>query len=316
MTISSNANSVASVLLTANPLYSTVDMTGSSVTATGQNVAGNSTTIYSAIAQGALQSALSNSRVVGVGYRIKNLIPPTTATGRVIFAAVPCVGDVPGWTSTIGQAVQNNAMCEKLTGITVGTLGVSTSLGLPSSILTSPDSQECTLQDIIATTVQAVVKPISPAAFEFHNTSPQTTISGGTISGTSVTYSVAGVEEYVDNSDMVAYRGWETILLRFEGVPASSVIAEIEYVFHIEGTPAFPTSGFGVLMPDAAPKTHININGHNQILSAALGKKCFSIATDLMNGDLFSAGIKGAKMALGKKKTRQLNAWAKLGMSS
>jgi len=321
ITISANASGVASLLLTANPLYSTVDMTSGTVTSSTQNVVGLSTGIYSAATQGVLAGQLSTCRVVGCGYRIKNLIPPATATGRVIMCTSPIAGDAPGWIGAVGTGVSTSSMCLRLSGVLVGTMGATAVTGLPSSILSCTESEECTVQDIIATAVQVCLKPTAPSAFEFHQTSTSVVVLGTITSGSTSMDTAAGALLANDNLNVVNYQGWECLMLRIEGLPVSTIVGEIEYVFHFEGTPQIASPGLGAMYPDAPPKSHININGHNATLSKALSIPAFRIIEDLMNGDLFSAGVKGASMLAGKKRSRKAgatlqNLLAKLGLST
>lgn len=313
ITINSNSSGIASVILTANPLAATVDMTGASVGATGQFMY-NSPNVYAAVSQPILASGLSSCRVVGVGFGFKNLLPPTTATGRCIFAAVPQVGDMPGIsTLNIPGGVTNNALCERLTGTSPGLTTANTALGVSSTILALPDAEECTIQDIIATQITAFLKPVAPSAFEFHNTNLANAVSSGYTNSTNATYVTGGsVIATADNGDITNYRGFECLMLRLEGLPAAvQPVMEIEYCYHLEGSP-IPSSSVGAMVPATPAAPHVDLNLFNNVLSMALNAPTFEIASDIFNGDLASAATRGIKYALG---VRNKNSLAKLGMA-
>lgn len=44
--------------------------------------------------------------------------------------------------------------------------------------------------------------------------------------------------EDLDSADADVVKGLEAVLLRFEGLPVSTICVEIKYVFHLEGTPS------------------------------------------------------------------------------
>jgi hypothetical protein len=320
MTISSNASGVASVVLTGNPLYSLIDMTTDSVSNAnvGMQQQGASLDIYGATSIGQLSANLSSCRVVAVGYRMKNQIPPTTATGRLIVASIPTVGHPPGINLAGNGGVSNTTVFQTMSGVILQNDGyTTTTTGIPSSILSFPESIETTIQSIISTSVEARIKPITPQAFQFHSTNLVTAVSSTGKSATEI-FTVNDVPTYYDNEEVVNYEGMNMLLLRFEGLPANTVVAEIDFIFHLEGAPSY-VAGNGTLVAAAPPAAHVNIAGHQDVLSRVLSKPVFSIINDVVEGNLVGAGLKGAALIAGKKRTRQAtnflnNLLAKVGM--
>lgn len=318
-TLTTNSFGVCSVSLSANPIFTLIDMTANSVTVANTSMSqmtANSPNVFSAVAPGNLSENLANCRVVASGFRLKNLQPPTTCTGRWIVATVPTNGDVPDLSTAQNIGVVNNAMFFRQTGIVVGTIGTQTNAGIPSTILEYPDGSEVTAQEIIATTVQCLPKPCDQKAFDFHLTQNISLISGTTLDYTNVGVNGSGVVVSGGIEDVTNYRGFTNILVRGEGLPINSIVAELEYIFHLEGTPGVPTSIVGMLVP-ATCKAHIDIVGFNKTVSKALNVQPFSMISDMMEGSYFSAAKKGFKMIAGKKATRNINQniLAKIGMS-
>jgi len=81
-----------------------------------------------------MTAVFSNYRVVGGGIQIRNLQPPTSATGRVIVAPVPLCGTVPG-PSVLGINAMVNA---NAAFVIAGVQATSNTSGIPSDILELP----------------------------------------------------------------------------------------------------------------------------------------------------------------------------------
>jgi len=225
-----------------------------------------------------------NYRVVGVGFEIRNLLPPTTATGRIIVAPIPVTGRHPGINALTSYPSPGASVIALMTG--TGPLG-----GWSTDILELPDAVELTVQDVIAQTLSLNAQPITPRAFEFitanniisSNTTPSQWEGLGTITV------ATGVTATNDNLSLTAGGiGWDGFAMLMTGLPVSVVNAlEIKYIYHLEGTPVIQ-SGAGALVPAVTPKTHVNPTGHMSVLSKTLNQPCIKIASKVME-----SGVKG-----------------------
>jgi hypothetical protein len=305
MTIASSSSGVASLLLTPLPHLSTIDINTTAVNSSGQQGYFYNTSAYQAVTAANLSTNFSSYRVVGAGWKIRNLLPPTSATGRIIIAPAACAGSVPGPAFLNQTAVQNSKLSLDLIGVTTVTDGYS------SDILESPGAAEYTIQDIITNSVTIVSKPLTPQAFSLVNTYTSS-LTGNSIyeTGDAFVTVATGLVTSGENANDRVY-GWEAFMLRAEGLPPSTTNCfEIQYVLHLEGIPA-QVSGAGQMIPAATPVAHVNINGHNAVLSKMLSKPSIKFASDL--------AISGARgYASGGSSGAGLNVlstlFAKLGM--
>jgi hypothetical protein len=279
-TITSSAGGNASFLLGPSPYLSLVDITAS----TGSNgMAGyvNSTRAFASVTQANLSAVLTNYRLVGVGYQVRNLMPPTTATGRLIIAKVPCTGPIPG------PAILSSSVAQYGDGLVPLYCGINTgasTTGFPTDILELPDAQEFTLQDIISDAVQITLKPISPAAFDFSDTSNDIQINSAVsmVAGDAVVNATSLISTGYSSVSGEVVKGWDCALVTAFGFPASTVAFEVKYIYHFEGTP-FTENTAGALTPGAQPTTHVNPMGHSKVLSAVLKQPSMKFVTSAVS---------------------------------
>lgn len=257
---SSDANGVASMIMFADPFLSLLDMGGSAVSSANCGMAQytNSVTSYAAATVASMQGLLNNFRLVGGGIKIRNNLPPTTATGRCIVAKIPAPGQMPGVNSLTNSVLLNSYIAGAVANI--GSTTANTHL--PSDILEFPDSAEYTLQDLITNELSVNFKPISALSEDFALTSTAFSTYNATlsaVSGDTVT-TATGVPTTNDILNQHC-RGWDCILLRFEGLPASTAnCVEVEYIYHFEGSPKVAlSSGSGFAVSVSNAKRHVNI---------------------------------------------------------
>jgi len=293
VTIRSNSGGVASFCLSSVAYASLIDVTGASVGASsGMAQITTSPSVYSATTGTNLAAVFSSYRVVGVGFRFRNLLPPTTATGRITVAPVAAVGAFPSYAFLSATPAVANNLTRMLVGIDTGGGGV----GFAADILEFPGAEEYTIQDLITNTVECVCKPLTPQAFAFTNTSTSGIYNTSTTYGEEVIInSVTGNVNLADNSGQQGL-GWEALLINANGLPPSSDCVELEYIFHYEGVPAMPT-GAGALLPGSPAVPHINITGHQNVLSTVLSKPAVKLVTQVgksaFNG-FAAGGVAGA----------------------
>jgi len=297
VTLSSNAAGIASVALFPDPYCTMIDMTSSSVTSSSMAQYGNSPTVYAGSTLANMQAVLSNFRVVGGGVKVRNLLPPTTATGRIICATVPMADVVPGPATLTNTVMLNGVAGSRATGLILGTSTVTT--GLPAGILQFPGAQENTIQNLITGSLDVNFKPITADSAFFRSTNNVTQASSfagsALVQGyaTNLNASTGAVGSAGDTFASTEPTGYDCILLRFEGLPPSTVCADLQYILHYEGTPAL-LSASGSLAPAIDIIPVVNTQGHAKVLDAALSQPSISIGSALVSGAV--GFIKGGPM--------------------
>jgi len=281
--LKSDNNGVASILVNPHPYVSTIDVNGSSIQSTGQQIYGFNPAFAAATTQANMQAVLSSYRMVGAGYELRNLLPPTTCVGRAYIAHVPVSGLAPGPNTCGTIALSANLCSQQITGIVA-----TPSVGYSSDILMLPNATEYTLQDIITNTICGHFKPLSAAAFDFHNTVGSSGLSGTVFAASGAAYSSAtGLLVQVDNIQSESSIGWDCALFRFEGLPVNTTFAELKYCYHYEGTPFCPT-GAGALVPGTDSRVSTDIALFNKSITKSALASSFVLASKIIG-----AGIQG-----------------------
>jgi len=133
---------------------------------------------------------------------------------------------------------------------------------IPVNILELPGAKEYSMQDLMQSEIEISNIPCSSNAFDFNSTTNFSgtdalpvgglqQAAGVNIADTVVVSNVGGTLYNGSGSlDDSSSDGWTCILVRFEGLPASTTpIAEIEYAIHIEGSPVVATSSAATFVP-------------------------------------------------------------------
>jgi len=303
--VQSNAQGIASLALYPHPFLGSLDMTGGSISGSGSTQYAGTTTAWAPVTVANLLASLSNYRVVGAGWEVRNLMPPTTATGRVLVAPVPVCGLLPGPIDLAANALNNN-------GITLVSLGfgpANGTNGFTGNLIELPFAQEVTMQDLIAQELGFQARPLGPSAFDFRSSNSNVDI-GSTLSQVSgdVT-NAAGVVQYTsrDNVNSENNLGWNAFVMRFEGCPASVNIAEIKYIIHLEGTPSISTVS-GSMVPGVVIESHVDPIGHTTTLTKVLNYPVIQLAAK-------AVGALGDATLGGGYSTLQNLVLSKLGMT-
>jgi hypothetical protein len=317
-TIKSDSNGVASIFLTPVPYATIVAMDNASVqTSSATPLTNNTSRFFAGADPDNIRATLSSARVVGCGFRIRNLLPPNTATGRCIIAPLNICGTVPTAGALKNQQLLSGFFVETLTGLnTTSGGGLDTAdAHFPSNILEIPTAQEYTIQELISNTITVACKPTAPNAFNFDNSNDvivsgsATVTNNGQYFGNEVT-STTGSNNAINKifSGQNAYSGWTAYAVRFEGLPASTSNAvEIEYIGHLEGTPPVGTAA-GSITPIGAPVALVDLAGHQSVLSQALNSPAIrlideslrSAASGYITGGAAGAGINLTKLMMSK----------------
>lgn len=283
----SSSAGLGSVVMLGDPLISLISVGG---TAAG-GVQGGMTLLSGSPVLGAttpasLKALLTNYRVVGWGIELRNLVPPTAATGRVYVAKVPSVGQYPSWydiTAIIANAgtVTAAELVEAATGYWTG----GTNNNLPSSILSLPEAQEYSLQELITGVLGVNGLPVDPRAFWFKPTTAAASFTtgtndaimlGGAVGQATVSLGGTPLDSFTNTTN-----GFEAILIRFDGFPASTEAIEIKYVYHLEGTPVLTSVSAAPVQDNAEPSPHMP-GVFESVLSFARENDVFGVMTRAM----------------------------------
>jgi len=297
-----------STMFLPNPFFSAVDIGaigGSSACLTTSMVAFASN-IYAYGASSTLNSFLTDYRVVSWGIKISNLQPELSATGRIIVYTVPCGDEVPPL-ATLTNINLGASFLPPVCGGDASTLNSSAVLNLPSAF-------ELAAQDLLHGDLEIAGSYVSPRYFDFKNTTSVYTsggnnfVDGVTVSNTTGVVS-AGGSGFKDPTRMVGGCG---IGIYFEGVPVSTKAFQVEYIYHLEGSPMLPSTA-----TSPTPSNQVaSVVGSTSIVEAAIsttsGTNAFSWiqkGADFLNS-AFETGKKFMNSPLGSALTSA--AWALL----
>lgn len=252
-------------MFTPNPLLSMVDLlydkssyATSCVSTTSCVSAGATSLAYGATTQTQLNSVLSTSRVVSWGIKISNLQPELAAAGKVFIALVPTLTNIP--------SVQLLASVFPSTGSLPQLIcGLQTSALATGALEEQPTSNQMVVQDLLHGDVMIAGSYTNPDFFTLRSVAGSEVYSIGTGMGTQIVSSGTNVLAQGD-SDQCNMMGGVAIVLYAEGLPMNSPCFDIEYIYHLEGTPTVTTVS-GSLANGAAPTTML---GTRNIVESAM----------------------------------------------
>lgn len=240
MVVTSDANGYASLAVFGDPFCTAcVDVGSVSGASLYQWPVNNF--LYGAANASQMRGIFSSYRVVGAGIQVRNLMQPVSTQGRVYAAKVTGTGFIPGPTFLGYSGAKDNIM-NSLIRMT----------DIDSRILTLPESSETTMQDLIQSCLPVNTRPSSASATHFRAAAEATLWGPGLYAG-EVIWSPGNPPSSAELASQHTY-GRDVILLDFAGCPPNTIIAEIKYVLHYEGTPAMADAA-GVVVPDSLGKT-------------------------------------------------------------
>lgn len=189
-----------------------------------------STNVYPAITEGTMQAGGSVYRTVCAGFRIKNLLPFSTITGRVWVIPFVCGKPyVPASYLGNGTAVAPSDLLDVYSGTT-----------LPSSMINAPGAREFTLDELMNNVLECTYRPCGPGAFEWRTVDLSAPVLNATDSliGDYQTVATATGAVEVGNKNTRGNTACCSDMLGFtllaSGLPVSTTSFEIEYVYHYE----------------------------------------------------------------------------------
>jgi len=258
-----------------HPAISTVDLsvwTGSATSVGSVNgIYPANTFVGGATTPSAMNGIMGNFRLVAGGLKVRVQCPELARTGRLMVAPFPCERDLPG-PNALGTVAMTNGSGVQLKF----TAGVTSSIIDSSGILNLPNSREYSFNQLGQQEITLVFKPHSAACCNFHTTTTAVSYNATANVGDDV-LTTAGAVTSIDSSDLVDMSGWNGWILHWEGVSTNNPVIDIEYVYHIEGTPQLSstttlTSAAQTLEKDEIPfeKVLHNIKDMGYIASEAV----------------------------------------------
>jgi len=258
--VTTSASGVGQVLMLPSPLLSQVNVAGT--VSTGLTTFANNTFAYYPVSRSTLASTLDQYRVVAVGWKISNLQPELSATGRLIITPLPLGGTFPGWEVLNNSPTTAAWLVQATTGSPSGVL-------TSSAILNKPGTVEIAVQDLLHGSIQISMVPTSAVFYTFKNPGNANAYNTGVTiveNAEEVVNATTGAinfysSEFTNSNDMTGGVGLNILIV---GAPANSIALQIETVIHIEGTPYAQS---GVALTESGAKACI---GSTQMVETAL----------------------------------------------
>lgn len=253
--LTTNASGQAACCITPDILLTFFCTTG---TLTSNAAYGLATGVYAATRHTQLANLYSMYRVVGGGIQVRNVQQPVSTQGSLFMAK----------TSSNGNTLSNDAITAVASQLTPSSLlrYTSSMLNIDTRILNLPYSTETTLQDVIQHHSSASFQVCSPAAYMFRPADDFSGLGGACNKGVP-TFNGATQVAMDSQSNM---SGLDNILIYVAGAPASTMVVEVKYCFHVEGVVAI-TANDGIIVPDGSalspnmPRTMDLIDKSSQI---------------------------------------------------
>lgn len=219
---------------------------------------------FGAATPSALAAVLSTYRVVACGFKIRVQTPQLSRTGRLMIAPIALTNACPPVDILTTIAIHN---ASGLSGRILG--GVPVSAANTSSVLSLDGSFELSLPDMDRGDIQLIPKPCSSSYQDFHTARVAKNIVAGVDYDDGVIVSASGAITAGGITDPVDMSGHTGFLVHFEGVPVSSPIFDVEYIFHLEGTPTIATASSGAPVPSGGDWGAMSSSAFNVIMDAA-----------------------------------------------
>lgn len=212
-----------------------------------------------------LQTRFEAMRLVSWGWRLRNNLSFSAVTGRVIIAPyvasqwqIPSEQLIAQWNTDGAAALQ--------TGFNSVVNSFTQSAGVTGNILNLPGAKNMQMDQLINTDLLFAGRPAGPEAYAFRN-SVNVTESDGV-------YFPAGPNGYVavtggaftnGNVATTHYLGadWCSYMVIITGLPASTAFADLEYIYHYEGTP--PPSNTPIVAATQAASSPVSTTTIEQI---------------------------------------------------
>ncbi len=245
--LKSDANGEFSMVFIGNPLYTAIFPIDPFSTNLTKMNSDSSVKMYRAVSEDVLEGVFDQYRLVAAGFSLANVQPPTTMTGSLWVARVPCNSNF--WSPQLWVPTASPSESEVLEEL----CSIKSESGtnyVPLSIITLKTCQNYISSQLMNGRVKGNVGPINLDAFDFRpakcSNAYDNTYKVGSL--VKVNNSTGVVTQVSDNfSDL---GGFCCYLIRGSGFPASSKIFQLETNILIEGTPNIGTGNSSSFVPD------------------------------------------------------------------
>lgn len=236
VTLTSDSSGNADYICLPNAFVHGFTTQGALSNADSLNVPAGGTLQCTATQASTLAAELANYRIVGYGVKVLGTQSENLAQGRVYVATVP----VSTWLNTtvpVGGQGDSHPDLAQTTGAWLTAMGIPNSSNKVAigTLPTLTNSMLTSVSRINETPLTVQPKISSPEAFNFRQ-SNDSTIGFDVQDQTSTSWITAGDASYLRVS------GHEAVVIGFGGTTATTAIAEIELVYHLEGTAAIADS--------------------------------------------------------------------------
>jgi hypothetical protein len=189
-----------------------------------------------------MASSMGTFRVVSSGFKVSFTQPVGISGGRtgwMFVVPVPTSPDFPGYRTLVTQAVTAGYAGGRLTE------RVNLSVAASNALLELPGSFKINLAEMGNECLILADRPTSFQYANFYPTDTSSIISSTMREGADQTFGTAsGLSADADSVNNTALPGHTSYLIWFEGLPAAAQnLVDIEYIFHLEGTPTVAASG-------------------------------------------------------------------------
>lgn len=216
-----------------------------------------------------LSAAFSEYRVVSWGLRI---LPKDTALnlkGKFYVAIAPTTANAPSWnTMNTVTATNNGVVGEYCFGYPI------TNSSFGPGIMNLPSCRTFTVQDLMRGEIQISGLPINTSFYDFRGTADRVSNPWNT-NQTLADEFVYNTTPAIVNStaggrkDVASLRGGMAVMIQFSGGQPSANEFDIEYIYHLEGTPNSTSADGGALIPSSARASTGNSFTVENVIAAA-----------------------------------------------
>lgn len=254
-------------MLLPSPCLSLLRMVGlgsGNLTQFTQNV-----TAYYASSPTALSNVLTEYRTVAWGIRLVPKDTAFSAKGKYTVAVVPTSRNAPSWNTL-----------ETVTAASFDTIsyylaGVNGSGSASQSWVNLPSARVFSAQDLLRGEIQVSGLPYHNSYYEYKGVQDRTNApwaAGQVLADEGVFNNATGLVNATagGRKDPASLAGGSAILLSVWGAPASTQEFDIEYIYHLEGTPALVVGGSTLTAGALVPSSMRTVGGSTTLVETAL----------------------------------------------
>jgi hypothetical protein len=229
-----------------------------------------------------LDSVFSSWRYVGGGFRLKNLQPLTSMTGKIIATRVAGV-DFSGLAYNI---LANVSMSLDRYVRAVCGVGLSAQNGnTTSTLLELPEAEDLPIDAFINNSLLLNGHPLTKGCFDYKPAFvPEVTVDAGTSDWDTAVIVNDGTGAVTKGGvNIINMKGMPVFLLYGTGFPLNANIFELETIMHLEGTPqlAFQAGGAGIPIQPDCRKPNGDIGRMEQLLKVVNKEKMVTLIADV-----------------------------------